>query len=126
MQTNITVTRTGPNTLPSTVDYVINDGSPPRRKATSLSRLVLCYSWQARRARPFPVLISDDAYAEGPEMATLQLTGASGATVGTPSTAMLEILDNELIDGLLNPIDDPAKFCRSALPRLSQSRRNRE
>ncbi len=41
---------------------------------------------------------------------TLQLTGASGATVGTPSTATLEIVDNELIDGLINPIDDPRNF----------------
>jgi hypothetical protein len=38
------------------------------------------------------------------------LTAASGATIGTPSTATLQIVDNELIDGLINPIDDPQNF----------------
>ncbi len=31
LQTNITVTRTGPNTLPSTVDYVVNDGTAAQK-----------------------------------------------------------------------------------------------
>ncbi len=31
VQTNITVTRTGPNTLPSTVDYVVNDGTATQK-----------------------------------------------------------------------------------------------
>lgn len=109
VQTNITVTRTGPNTLPSTVDYVVNDGTATQKSDfTYASGLVLFLGGET--SKTFPVLTSDDAYAEGPETATLQLTGASGATVGTPSTATLEILDNELIDGLVNPIDDPRNF----------------
>jgi hypothetical protein len=109
VQTNITVTRTGPNALPSTVDYVVNDGTATQKgDFTYASGFVLFLGGET--SKTFPVLISDDAYAERPEMATLQLTGASGAIVGTPSTATLEILDNELIDGLINPIDDPQNF----------------
>lgn len=109
VQTNITVTRTGPNTLPSTVDYVVNDGTAGQKgDFTYASGFVLFLGGET--SKTFPVLISDDAYAEGPETATLQLTGASGAIVGTPSTATLEILDNELIDGLINPIDNPQNF----------------
>lgn len=109
LQTNITVTRTGPNTLPSTVDYVVNDGTATQKSDfTFASGFVLFLAGET--SKTFPVLISDDAYFEGPETATLQLTGASGATVGTPGTATLDILDNELIDGLLNPIDDPRNF----------------
>lgn len=109
VQTNITVTRTGPNTLPSTVDYVVNDGTAIQKgDFTYASGFVLFLAGET--SKTFPVLISDDAYAEGPETATLQLTGASGAVVGTPSTAALEIVDNELIDGLINPIDDPRNF----------------
>ena len=109
VQTNITVTRTGPNTLPSTVDYVVNDGTATQKSDfTYASGFVLFLGGET--SKTFPVLISDDAYAEGPETATLQLTGASGATVGTPSMATLEIIDNELIDGLINPIDDPRNF----------------
>jgi len=109
LQTNITVTRTGPNTLPSTVDYVVNDGTATQKSDfTYASSFVLFLAGET--SKTFPVLISDDSYAEGLETATLQLTGASGATVGTPSTAVLEILDNELIDGLINPIDDPRNF----------------
>ncbi|MCM3906077.1 MAG: hypothetical protein ND866_30705 [Pyrinomonadaceae bacterium] len=109
VQTDITVTRTGPNTLPSTVDYVVSDGTATQKSDFSYaSGFVLFLAGET--SKTFPVLISDDAYFEGPETATLQLTGASGATVGTPSTATLEIVDNELIDGLLNPIDDPRNF----------------
>ncbi len=109
VQTNITVTRTGPNTLPSTVDYVLNDGSATQKgDFTYTSGFVLFLAGET--SKTFPVLISDDAYAEGPETATLELTGASGAIVGTPSTATLEILDNELINGLINPIDNPQNF----------------
>lgn len=109
VQTNITVTRTGPNTLPSTVDYVVSDGTATQKgDFTFASGFVLFLAGET--SKTFPVLISDDAYFEGPEMATLQLTGATGAIVGSPSTATLEILDNELIDGLINPIDDPRNF----------------
>jgi len=109
VQTNITVTRTGPNTLPSTVDYVVNDGTATQKTDFTYASGVVVFNG-GETSKTFPVLINDDAYFEGPETVSLQLTGASGATVGTPNTATLEIVDNELIDGLINPIDDPRNF----------------
>jgi hypothetical protein len=108
VQTNITLTRTGPNTVPATVDYVVNDVTATQKgDFTFASGFVLFLAGET--SKTFPVLISDDGYEEGIETAQLQLTGASGATVGTPSTATLEILDDR-IEGINNPIDDPRNF----------------
>ncbi|GIW13476.1 MAG: hypothetical protein KatS3mg062_0915 [Tepidiforma sp.] len=41
------------------------------------------------------VPILQDTFVEGPETVSLQLTGASGAALGTPSTATLTILDDD-------------------------------
>jgi hypothetical protein len=109
VQTNITVTRTGPTTLPSTVEYVVNDGTATQKSDFTYASGFVVFAAN-EPSKTFPVLINDDAYFEGDESATLQLTGASGATVGTPNTATLRIGDNELIDGLINPIDDPRNF----------------
>lgn len=109
VQTNITVTRTGPNTLPSTVDYVVNDGTARQKSDFTFAEGFVLFA-AGETTKTFPVLISDDAYAEGPETATLQLSLPSGAILGTPNVATLEIIDNELIDGLINPIDDPRNF----------------
>lgn len=108
VQTNITLTRTGPNTVPATVDYVVNDvTATQKRDFTYASGFVLFLAGET--SKTFPVLISDDGYEEGIETAQLQLTGASGAAVGTPSTATLEILDDR-IESINNPIDDPRNF----------------
>ena len=110
VQTNITVTRTGPNTQISTVDYAVNDGTATQKSDFTFAEGFVLFA-AGETSKTFPVLISDDAFAEGPETATLQLSWCLvGAIVGTPSMATLEIVDNELIDGLINPIDDPRNF----------------
>jgi hypothetical protein len=56
------------------------------------------------------VLITDDAYAEGTETATLRLADVRGGSLGPLRAATLQINDNDLVDGSVNPIDDPANF----------------
>ncbi len=63
-------------------------------------------------SKSFSVAIIDDSYAEGDETFTVRLTGASGAIVGSQSTAMVVITDNDLITGPANPIDDTNFFVR--------------
>jgi hypothetical protein len=61
-------------------------------------------------SKTFPVLISEDGYSEGTESATVQLTGVSGASIGTPSAASIQIQDNDFLAVEINPIDDAATF----------------
>lgn len=56
------------------------------------------------------LLINEDGFAEGPETVEFTLTNAQGATLGSNNQAILNINDNELIDSLSNPIDDPQNF----------------
>src|SRR5207237_10153725 len=51
------------------------------------------------------------SYAEGTENLTVTLSNASGATLGSPSTATIAILDNETTTGA-NPIDQAGFFVR--------------
>jgi hypothetical protein len=55
------------------------------------------------------VLISDDAYAEGTESATLLLQNPSNGTLGAPNAATLQILDNTP-ETSGNPIDVSRTF----------------
>jgi hypothetical protein len=50
------------------------------------------------------VPITDDAYAEGNETFTISLSNAAGASLGSPSTTTVTIVDNESTTGM-NPID---------------------
>jgi hypothetical protein len=59
--------------------------------------------------KTFQVLISDDNYTEGTENATLVLQNPQNGTLGAPSTATLQIVDNGT-EGTANPIDDSATF----------------
>jgi hypothetical protein len=61
-------------------------------------------------SKTFPVLITEDGYAEGTEAATMQLSNPSGATLGTPNAASLQIADNDSNDASTNPIDDAEIF----------------
>ncbi len=48
--------------------------------------------------------LTDDAYAEGNETFTISLTNPSGASLGSPASSTITIVDNETVTGT-NPID---------------------
>jgi hypothetical protein len=56
--------------------------------------------------------IVDDVYAEGDETFSITLSDVAGAILGSPSSAMVTIHDNETVNGVNNPIDDAAFFVR--------------
>ncbi len=71
-------------------------------------------TWAAGDASPksFSVAIVDDSYAEGPETFRVTLSTPLGATLGTPSTAIVTIVDNDGSTDGPNPIDNTNFFVR--------------
>jgi Calx-beta domain len=113
----ITVTRSGDTSGTATVDYrttdtdtftfscrevVNNMGSAYGR--CDFSTVVGTFSFAAGETmKTFDVPITDDSYHEGNEIFNLVLSNATGAALGTPSTATVTIIDNDAVDGP-NPI----------------------
>ncbi|MDX6577016.1 MAG: hypothetical protein QOE96_2969, partial [Blastocatellia bacterium] len=62
-------------------------------------------------SKTISVPIIDDSYVEGPETFTITLSNASGATLGTQSTATVRINDNDASLGA-NPLDGTSFFVR--------------
>jgi len=122
----ITVRRLGDTTGAVSVDYTTPDDSAatiavpcetisgiasPRCDFTTA---VGTLQWASGDNAPksFIVLISEDDYVEGPETLTLTLSNPTGgATLGSPSTAILTINDDPN-QPTTNPIDAPTDFVR--------------
>ena len=117
----ITVTRSGDPSGSATVNYTTSDGAGANPCSTingvASSRcdytttLGTLNFGPGQTSRTFLIPINDDAYAEGSEMFTLTLSNASGAALGTPSTATVTITDNDATNGA-NPLNDSRYFVR--------------
>jgi len=96
----------------STIDYSIDNATATQRGDFTFGRGTVVFNAN-ESSKTFRVLISEDAYAEGVETATLSLSNAVGATIGSPGIATLQINDNESVDGSANPLDDaPTYVCQ--------------
>jgi len=104
----ITVTRTGPTTGASTVDYSISDGSAHQRGDYEYAAGRLTFA-AGDTQKSFIVLINDDSYVEGTETATLTLSNPTGAVLGTASASLL-ITDNDSSASSSNVIDNSRTF----------------
>jgi len=122
VRVNITVTRSGDPSGAASVAYsTIDDaGLTPcyTFNGTASPRCDFIYTlgtltWAAGDAtsKTFSVAIVDDSYAEGDETFRVSLSNPTGATLGTPSTATVTIMDNETVNGP-NPIDNTNFFVR--------------
>jgi hypothetical protein len=60
-------------------------------------------------SKTFPVLIIDNGFADSSRTVNLNLTNIAGAFLGTTSSAVLTINDNDSGTGA-NPVDDPHSF----------------
>lgn len=108
----INVSRTGPGLSGKTdsVDYSTADGSALQKSDYTFlgGRLIFAPD---ETAKTLIVPITEDAFAEGDETATLTLSNPSaGATLGAPAQLTLVIKDNETVNGTANPIDDAEHF----------------
>ncbi len=108
----ITVTRTGSSLSDRTdaVDYSITDATANQKSDFTLvsGRLVFA---AGETSKTFFVPITEDAFAEGDEAASLALSSpSSNSVLGSPNQAQLVIHDNESTPGTFNPNDDPGGF----------------
>ncbi|MDQ3920593.1 MAG: hypothetical protein M3348_19205, partial [Acidobacteriota bacterium] len=110
-QATITVTRSGPLDSNSDVRYSVGDGSADQRRDFTRSSGLLKFSPGESRQQ-FEVLLNERTGDAGTRTATLSLSNAHGASLGTPSTAALEISGDGASNNSSNPIDDPSKFVR--------------
>jgi hypothetical protein len=92
----ITVTRTGDTTLPSTVGYSTSNGTATGGETCGAgvdyvtTSGVLSFA-AGETSKTFDVQLCSDAVVKGDETINLTLAGPNGATLGTPSTAVLTI-----------------------------------
>jgi Calx-beta domain len=56
-------------------------------------------------SKTFTIPIVDDALVEGDETFTVNLSGPAGATLGTKTTAVITIIDNDTSPATQNPVD---------------------
>ena len=106
---SVTINRSGSVNGTSTVKYSIDNGTATQRGDFTFATGNLFFA-AGETSKSFPVLISDDGYAEGVEMTTLRLNVTSGLGLGNQSTANLTINDNETTDSAANPINNTAIF----------------
>ncbi|MEO8436419.1 MAG: CHRD domain-containing protein [Pyrinomonadaceae bacterium] len=103
--TNITVTRTGDTSGASSVDFRTEGNSYVACNVFNNLAVQNCdfilnsgtLNFAAgQTSRTFAIIINDDTYVEGNENLGLTLSNPVGATMGSPGTATLTILENDI------------------------------
>jgi len=88
----IVATRTGAGAF--TVDYATSNGTATAGSDYTAASGTLTFA-AATASQSFTIPIANDTLGEGPETVNLALSNAVGALIGTRSTAVLTITDNE-------------------------------
>jgi hypothetical protein len=107
----ITVTRSGNTSGTNSVRYVTSDGSAHKQGDYIIATGILTFN-PGETSQSFTLLVVDDVFVEGLESGGLTLSNSSGASLGSPNTAVFTILDNDFAAPTSNPIDDPTFFVR--------------
>lgn len=93
----ITVTRTGGSDGAVSVNYQTSDGTATQPADYLAAAGTLNWADGDEAPKTFQVTIVDDALVEGSETVSLTLSAPQGATLGSPSTAVLTIVDNDQV-----------------------------
>ena len=104
----VTVIRTGDTSGQSTVDYKTIDGIATQKADFEYTAGTLTFA-PGETGKTFQLLLNEDMYAEGPESFSVALSNPTGAVLGGPSTATVNITDDSP-ESMTNPIDDPTVF----------------
>jgi hypothetical protein len=107
----ITVTREGDTTTEASAVYE-GHGDTARQGSDFVASIGLVTFAPGETSRTFTLFITDDAFAEGPELFTLTLTPFDGAVTGDAASASVTINDNDATTSATNPIDDDEFFIR--------------
>ena len=122
VRVTVTVTRTGDTSGAASVDYKTSDTDTfavgcSEKSGVAFARCDYAISLDTvsfaagENSKTFTIPIIDDSFAEGNETFRVTLSNAIGATLGTPATATVTIVDNETVDGP-NPILTSPFFVR--------------
>ena len=107
----VTVSRSGDTSGAAEVIYSATDGSAQQR--SDVIPVIGRLSFEPNEtSKTFIIFITDDAYVEGDENMTLELSDVVGGFLGTNSTAKLTITDNDSGPASANPIDGAQFFVR--------------
>jgi hypothetical protein len=92
----LTVTRTGSTTGAATVDYATSDGTALQKSDYSIAGGTLNFA-AGDTQKTITLLINDDAYVEGDETFTVNLSNVTGAgaTLGVQTSTTVTITDND-------------------------------
>ncbi len=106
--TTVTVIRTGDTSGPATVEYATADGTASERSDYTTTLGVLRFA-AGEVSKTIELLISEDSYPEGPETFSVRLSNPAGATLGSQTTATVQITD-DIVEPATNAIDDTSIF----------------
>jgi CSLREA domain-containing protein len=109
VQTELTVERFGPREGTTVVTYEVA-GSTAHQRGDFIYATGRVTFAPGDGTKTIPVLINEDAYAEGPEELTATLTSVTGGRITSQNSVKVQIDDNDATDGATNPIDDNATF----------------
>lgn len=117
----VSLTRTGNTSAASTVDYATTDSAGASNcnvaNGQASARCDYTAAIGTLHFAPFEafkqifISLVDDAYAEGAESFTINLSNANGATLGAAASATITLQDNDSSTGT-NPIDNTGFFVR--------------
>jgi Calx-beta domain len=105
----ITVTRSGDTSGTSTVDYFTKDEEATQQSDYEIASSTLAFA-PGETTRTIQVLTNEDKYVEGQERVALFVTNPTGANLGSQSSTVLKINNNDSAESLANPLDDPQSF----------------
>lgn len=91
----ITVTRTGGSSGAASVNYATSNGTASQPGDYTTASGTLNWADGDATDKTFTVTIIDDATVESTETLNLTLSGATGASLGTPAAATITITDND-------------------------------
>jgi inhibitor of cysteine peptidase len=107
----VTVTRAGDTSTETSVIYE-GHGDTAKLGSDFVATIGLLTFAPGETSKSFTLFITDDAFAEGPELFTLTLTPHGGAVAGDDSVASVTINDNDVTTSSSNPVDEDEFFVR--------------
>ncbi|MGI9105986.1 MAG: S8 family serine peptidase [Pyrinomonadaceae bacterium] len=118
----VTVTRTGGNNLPATVEYATSDNTVGVRcdsnsgmasdRCDYTTTLGVLRFAAGETSKTITIYLTDDAFVEGTETGRIGLSMPTNGDLGTQSTATLTVTDNDSAPTSVNPIDGNRFFVR--------------
>ncbi|HEX7313492.1 MAG TPA: DUF2012 domain-containing protein [Pyrinomonadaceae bacterium] len=107
----ITVTREGDTTTEVSAVYE-GHGGTAKLGSDFVATIGLLHFAPGETSKDFALFITDDGFAEGPELFTLTLDPLGDAVTGETPVASVTINDNDATTSPVNPIDDDEFFVR--------------